>query len=189
MSGVIIGLRDLYFSTVVKDDSTGTTYATPKLMAAAVNAKIKPNTSSATLYANDVAIASANSLGSIDVELEIDQLKADVVKELLGVTQNADGVMQYDDNAVAPYAAIMFRSQLAGGGFRYVALTKGMFTLPEDDYASKSDKVDLQTKKITGTFITREYDGVWKFEVDSNDVTDQTVIDNWFKAVYTPAVG
>jgi phi13 family phage major tail protein len=187
MAGVVVGLRDLHYAVLSADTSVSATYAAPKTLAAAISAKITPNTSSATLYANDVAIATSNAMGAVDVTLEIDQIPAAVLNELLGITKDANGVLKFDDQVNAPYVALGFRAPLSGGGYRYVWLSKGKFSIPEDQYNTKGDKVEFQTKSISGQFVTREFDKVWKVEVDSNDVTDPTVIDGWFTTVYQPA--
>jgi phi13 family phage major tail protein len=80
-----------------------------------------------------------------------------------------------------------FRAPLSGGGYRYVWLTKGKFSIPEDQYTTKGDKVEFQTKTIAGQFVTTENSKVWKYEVDSNDLTDTAIIDAWFSSVYKPA--
>ncbi len=182
----IIGLRNLHFALLEEDTKEGVLYDVPEMMAAAISASITPEVSSATLYANDVAIATSSNLGSIQVELEIDQLAPEVIEKLLGVKRNEDGVLVYDGDATSPYVAIGFQAELSTGGFRYVWLTKGQFSIPADSYQTKGESVEFQTKTISATFLTREHDRVWKYEVNEDKLQNPEITNNWFKNVYEP---
>lgn len=189
MSGHIIGLREPHFAVLTSDSSVGAVYEVPTKLAAAISATITPNINSSTLFADDVAVATSSALGAIEVELEVDQIAPAVLEELLGITRNEEGVLVYDGDLKAPYVALGFKAPLSSGAnhFRYVWLTKGQFTIPTDSYQTQSDSgVEFQSKTISATFITREADRVWKFEVDSNELTvgKEAVATNWFKKVY-----
>src|SRR5690606_16590687 len=120
----------------------------------------------------------------IEVELEIDQLPAEVVEAILGAKKNADGVTEFNADDQAPYVAFGFKAPLSTGGFKYVWLTKGKFNQPSAAFTTKGEQVEYQTRTISATFMAREADAVWKYEVNSDDLTDQTVATNWFNAVY-----
>ena len=186
MSGIVIGVRDLHFAILESDTKEAVTYQAPKLLANAINISIAPSTSTNTMYASDRAVAIANSMGVVEVELEIDQLDPAVVSELLGIERDDKGVLKYTGDIKAPYVSISFRAPLENGGFRYVQLGKGMFNINEDTYATKGESVEFQTKTISAQFVTREFDNTWKYEADDNDplVTDQTIFENWFTQVY-----
>lgn len=186
--GVIIGLRDPHFAKLIQDDNLGALYDVPTKIANAISASVTPNASSTSLYADDIIVAQTNSLGAIEVELEIDKLPSEVVEDLLGAKKNADGVLEFGADDQAPYVAFGFKSPLSNGGFKYVWLTKGKFSQPTSNFTTKGESVEYQTRTISGTFMAREFDTTWKYEVDTHDLTDQAIANAWFNEVYEPAV-
>lgn len=179
----IVGLRDLHYAPLTKDDATGVTYGPVVALAGAVTAKISPKVNSETLYADDMAVETASALGQIDVEIEVSDLPLSAVADLLGYTVGSDGVLKYDAGTVPPYVALGFRSQKSNGKFRYVWLVKGRFDPPEENFETKADKPKFQTATIKGTFVARSYDRVWKYTGDE-DETGFTAGATWFNAVY-----
>jgi len=187
MSGVIVGLKNVKYCLLTTDTESTLTYGTVKSLAPAISATITTNTSTETLYADDKALESATSIGATEVEFELSDLPTSVVNELLGVSKTSDGVLQYDSSIQAPYVAIFFEATKSNGEKRLTQLVKGQFSIPEDSYETKGDGVSFQSKTISGTFVSRNKDGVFKYQVDSDDAgVSATVIDNWFDAVYTP---
>lgn len=177
MAGLKIGMRDLYYAKLTKDDATGVTYETPTLIAGAISAKVSAKTDSVTLYADDGAFETASSLGEITVELELADLPLSVQADLLGHTLT-NGVLEAKATDEAPYVAIGFRALKSNGKYRYYWLLKGRFEIPDDESQTKEDKVKFQTAKIKGTFVSRVYDGKWKL-VGDEDETGFTATD-WF---------
>ncbi|MFS1511754.1 major tail protein [Chengkuizengella sp. SCS-71B] len=185
MSAIIIGLKNIHVAEMLTDNETETTYDTPKRLALAIEAKIKPNVNTATLYADDGPAATDSSLGEIEVELNIDSLPTEMQEFLLGHTVNAEGVLIKKSDDQAPYVALGFNSPTSDGQNQYVWLYKGKFELPEANYKTKGESIEYQTPTITGKFIKREFDNAWKATVMSGDAgVSATVIMNWFTGVY-----
>jgi len=167
-NSVKVGLKDLYYAMLTKDDATGATYEAPALVAGAISAKISAKTDSVTLYADDTAFETASSLGEIDLELEMADLPLSVQAALLGHTVN-NGVLEATNTDVAPYVAVGFRALKSNGKYRYYWLLKGKFQIPDDESKTKEDKVSFQTAKLKGTFVCRVYDGKWKLVGDEDE--------------------
>lgn len=163
-----IGMKDLYFAKLTKDDATGVTYETPELIAGAISAKISAKADTQTLYADDGAFETASSLGEISVELETVDLPLSVQAALLGHTIS-NGVLEAKNTDVAPYVAIGFRTLKSNGKYRYYWLLKGKFEIPDDESQTKEDKAKFQTAKLKGTFVCRVYDGKWKLVGDEDE--------------------
>lgn len=182
----IIGLKDLNYSKLTKDDSSGSTYDTVKKIVGAISAGIKPKTSSETLYADDGPSDTISSLGEIEVEFEAADIPLAVQADLLG-HKIKNGVLTKNASDIAPYVAVGFRSLKSNGKYRYVWLLKGRFELVEEKYETKGDKVKFQTPKIKGTFIKTESTGDWQHTGDEDEEgwTDATGV-SWFKEVYKP---
>jgi len=194
MAGVLIGLSDLHYTTIVSDATTvETAFANPiKRLAKAIEATITPNTSNAVLYADDGAAETASSEGETEISLTIDKLMNAVYAELLGKETNADGVVVDSSGDVAPNVALAFRSQKSNGKYRYFWFYKGTFQSPEESYATKGESIEYNTPSITGVFVHSDVvkngkgEGVKRMFVDEDDEgVDPAVIANWFTGVYT----
>ncbi|MEJ8546630.1 major tail protein [Brevibacillus borstelensis] len=179
--GVRVGLNDVHYA-IMKDDET---YEIPKKLAGAIQAKISPKSNKETLYADDQAYEVATSLGDIELELNVADIPSEVLRDLLGHTINADGVLIKSSEDNAPYVALGFRSKKSNGKYRYTWIYKGKFQPEDQEFATKEDKPKFQTPTISGTFLPREDNKRWQAQVDEDDTgVKQEVIDNWFKAVY-----
>ena len=140
---------------------------------------------SVTLYADDQAIETAESMGDIEVEVEVNDIPNDILVELLGLTKDANGVIINSSNNTSPYIAIGFRSLKSNGKYRYVWLYKGKFQLPTDNYKTKGESAEFQSTTISAKFVSRTKDGKWKAQVDEDDEgIGVGVVDGWFASVY-----
>lgn len=182
-----IGLRDVYFAKLTKDDATGVTYATPVRIARAINAKISPKTASEKFYSDDSVEEVINTFDSIDVEIEVNQLTLSSRALLQGITIGANGELIEKDSDLPPEGALLFRSKKSNGAFRYVALYKGKFQLVEDEYGTITDSVEGKTPTLSGSFYARVNDGVWRYTVDSDETGAPTAkMTAWFTTVQQP---
>lgn len=187
VNSALIGLKDLYYATLTKDDGTGVTYGTPVKVAPAINAKITPSVSTEVLYADDGPAETAVALGEISVELETSDLPLEIQAALLGHTLDATaGVMTKKSTDTAPYVALGFKSQKSNGKYRFVWLLKGKFAPIEEEYKTKEDKVTYNTPKIKASFVKRSKDDVWQYIADED--SGFTGASTWFTSVYAPTV-
>lgn len=181
-----IGLKNLYAAQLTEETESTVTYGTPKRLALAIEANVEVGTESATLYADDRAVEVADTLGEIDVELNVDDLKPDIYAFLLGKTINEDGVIEDSVDDVAPYVAIMFEMPRADGTKKMYTYYKGKFQPPGTEAATKADSVEFQTQTINAKFLPRE-DGKWRAAIDTQlESHDEAVAAAWFTSVYKP---
>lgn len=179
----IVGLKDIHYAILTSDDSTGAVYATPKVLAPAKSVQVTTTTNSATQYADDGPVATASQIGSTEVQIGVTDIPMEVLAEILGQTVDANGVLNYDQTKVAPYLALGFRGTKENGKSRFVWLFKGRFQIPEENWQTKEDTPAFQEPTITGTFIRREYDKLFKV-VGDEDVSGFNASATWFDAVY-----
>lgn len=175
-----IGLRDVYYAKLLTDPVDGTpTYETPKHIAGAISANVNPNSSSATLFADDGPSDTAATLGEISLELNMKDLDLATQAELLGHTLD-NGVLKKKGADVPPWVAVGFRTLKSNGSYRYYWLNKGKFATPEEDLQTKGDSIEFQTPTITGSFVKRDSDDEWQRQADSDDTESATAITKWF---------
>ncbi|MDE3838660.1 hypothetical protein C0966_04555 [Bacillus methanolicus] len=178
---VQVGLSDLYYAILTKDDSTGVAYQSPVKIAGAINAKISPKVDTQTLYADDGPSETVTSLGEIEVEFEAKDIPLSVQASLLGHTIS-NGILVKSVSDTAPYVALGFKSKKSNGKYRFVWIFKGRFETPEQEYKTSEDKPSFQTPKLKGTFVKRDNDGRWQI-IGDEDEAGFTAGSTWFNAV------
>jgi phi13 family phage major tail protein len=184
-----VGLRNVHYAVMTKDDATGVTYNTIKAIPGVITAKIQPKSNSATLFADDGPAETATTLGEIDVEFEFSDLPVDVQADWLGHTVDATtGVLVKKSTDVAPYIALGFVSRKSSGKDLYVWLLKGKAQVPEDNYKTMEDKPDFGTKTISLTFVRRNYDNAYQ-AVGDEDNEAFTGGAQWFNKVWGDTTG
>lgn len=178
----VIGLRDLHVAKLNEDG----TYDAPKKLSPLVNANITPNYQIVTQYGDDRAVAVAEAMGNITVEIGLTDLTTEDYEYIFGKTKNADGVLEDTVDDVIPYVALGFRLPKEDGGFRYYWYYKGKFQPPSSAHQTKGENIQFEQPTISGTFMARD-DGKWRAWVDSKDEgVSPTVISGWFANVYEP---
>ncbi|OMC87464.1 hypothetical protein BK128_08540 [Viridibacillus sp. FSL H7-0596] len=190
MSGVLIGLKDLFFAPEKVGAENG--FEKPYRIAKAMEAKVAPKTSNAVLYADDGAAESASAEGETEIELGIDALSNDVYAKLLGKQVINGGVIDTTAD-VAPNGALLFRALKSNGKYRYFVFYKGNFQLPEEEYKTKGESIEYNTPKIKGVFVHSDTildakgNGIKRYIVDEDDTgADAAVIAKWFDEVQLP---
>ena len=180
LEGVRIGLKDLYYALLISDASDGSTYGTPVQIVGAITANINPNSTNATLFADDGPMETASQLGLIELELNAADVPLAVQKVLLGADTMTEGRLKKKSTDVPPWLAIGFRSIKSNGNYRYVWLVKGKFREPELNHETKGDAINFQTTTINGQFVKREFDEVWYMATDEDEAGYVDVSATWF---------
>ena len=132
MGAVQIGLKNLVYALMTKDDSTGVAYSAPVAVPGVMAAKIDTKTSSETLFADDGPAEIGTAVGETSLELGLKELPLEVQAAWLGHSI-IGGVMYKKTTDVAPYLAIGFMSSKSNGKNKYVWMLKGKFEVPSDD--------------------------------------------------------
>ena len=156
----LVGLDDLHYSILKKDNATGVTYSTVTAIPGAITVDMQPQSNSNTLYADNSPFAVANSFGGVTVSIEIAALPLKVRAELLGHKIESGKMIGKADD-VAPYVALMFKSLKHNDKYRYVKLLKGKFNEPQETPTTKTDSPEFSTPTMEGNFVSREYDKKW----------------------------
>ncbi|MDF2788684.1 MAG: phage tail protein [Neobacillus sp.] len=178
-----ISLDKLVYALVTKDDETGYTTGPVKTFAPAMSANVNRNSSSTSLSADNGVKAIATSTGDTELELGTSSIPLPVQAEVLGHELRA-GVLIRKKTDKAPYIAVGFRSENDDNSDKLVWLYKGKFQVPGQEFATKGESVEFQTRTITGKFASRDFDGTSDIEADTNnEAIPPAVITNWFNEV------
>jgi len=178
-----ISLRNLVYSKLTKDDATGVTYDAVKKFAPAISANINRNSSSTSLYTDDGVSEVATSTGETELELGVSNIPLAVQADVLGHEIRA-GVLIRKATDQSPYVAIGFESENSDGSYKLVWLYKGKFQVPSQEFQTKGESVEFQTRTITGKFAKRDFDGVSEIETNSNATgLPAGLVDGWLDEV------
>lgn len=180
-----IGLRDIHYAVITKDDETGTTYDTPKKLAPAMSLTKTPTYNRSNLRADDGVIATAGSKGPITVSVGISDMTPEARADILGQKVNEDGVVISNKDDQPKDVALMARAEKSNGAYRYIVLYKVQFNPPEEGFETKQETPTFNTPTLSGEAIPRLSDGNEEAYVDSDsEDVNQAVIDGWFDSVY-----
>lgn len=181
----VIGLKNLHYAKLTKDDKTTVTYETPVAIPSAINLDIKDNTEQVTFYSDDKVEQVINAYSGKEVTLELGYLTNDLEALLTGNSYNTEtGIFSQNSNAVAPEIALLFEAPKSNGSARYVVLYKGVFAIEGESYATQEDKIESQNIKLKGIFMPLTYNGKPSAKLDTDaEITDTYAKLNWFNKV------
>ena len=189
--GVMIGLTNLHYAKLLTDVAPegvtpgSSTYETPKRIVGAISANFSPNASNDTLFADDGPYDTASTLGAMSMELNVADVPPEQRAELLGATyDNTTGVLKQSADDTPPYVAVGMSIKKSNGADRYIWYLKGKFTAPDENNQTKADSINWNTPTMTGNFLKRDCDGLWRVSIDTDDEKVKAEVkNNWFKNV------
>ena len=187
-----IGLDKLFYAPITEDEYGEETYGTPKVLAKAMTADLSVELNEATLYADDGAAEVVKEFKSGTLSLGVDDIGAAVAGDLTGTTIDANGVVISTSEDGGDPVAVGFRAKKSNGKYRYYWLYRVKFGIPATNLATKGDSITFSTPTIEGTIMRRNRVDAfgkhpWKAEVTEGiDGVDDSVIENWYDAVYEP---
>lgn len=189
-----IGLDNVVIARVLSDDENGITYDSVIPLKGAVNATINPNSDVATDYADNGAFFAANNRGNTELALEMIDVDANVLAEMLG-QKKSNGITVETPLDQSPYFAMGFRVWLAGtdeaGNNRYQLFwyAKGKFSVPETGGETKKESMDFSHLNMTAQFVQTQFipDGQDAGTICTHCRTDDATTpsatkENWFNA-------
>jgi len=183
----IVGLENIVYAKVIQDDKTGVQYDEVKPFAPAITAQVETAQESATQYADNGPISVITQTGETTLTLTVDEIPLEVLADILGL-ELKKGVLIYKQDAVPPYIALGFTGNKDNGEKRLVWLTKGRFSIPSDEWNTKTDSPEFQNQEIEGTFIRREFDKVFKIVGDTDIPDFAPYVDTFFDSVFDLSV-
>src|SRR5690625_733405 len=175
---LIHGLSNFHIAIVEQDDSSGVEYGTVERIEGAVSVSITPNTASNTKYADNTAFAVLNNLNDIDVTMAAIDIPASIKKEVY-CNQEIKGVLFSNKDEFIKDVALGFEVAISGVGKRFDWFLKGMAEVIGVEHETDDGSIESQDGELNLTFTPLRYNGNWKAELDSDEVTS----DEWFEDV------
>lgn len=177
-----VGLRELVYAKLLKDDAEGAEYGEIKELAPAKTASVTPSSTNTPEYADDGILDVISSNGATTLSISTSGIKDEVKADLLGAKYDKGGT-EYHKDRISPFVAVGFKSLKADGTFGYVWLLKGKFSNPNREHNTKEDTATPQNSTLEGTFIDRKSDGLMMHTLDT-ETADKEVVKEYFNKVY-----
>lgn len=183
----IVGLEKLCYAILTKDDDSALSYDTPVYLPGVKEIGVSPKVSTEKLYAENKLWEQDTALDEVEVTINIADLSNAERATLLGHTTAAEGGVFAKDNDQAPYVALLYKANKTNDEARYQVLYKGKFELPEDKSKGKEGKTEFQTPQMKAIFQSTKNNGMWKYQVDSDDPDCPETIDkDFFTGIIIP---
>lgn len=189
----VIGLDNVYIAKLLNDDGINPpSYDTPVPLKGAVTASVNPNSSVETDFADNGAFFVADNRGNIEISMELTNVDADVLAEMLGQSRQ-NGITSEMVTDQAPYFAMGFRVWIGGTDvsgnkiYEYFWYAKGKFSVPQTGANTKGESIDFQHKSITAQFVSTLWQptgngGLFCTHGRSDKDLPVSVAQNWFNA-------
>lgn len=179
----IIGLDNLHYAPMTTEDTATTqaVYGTPKRLVGIVSVDMSPENDTATLYGDNMAMATISKTKKRSITLEIADLPLEDEAALLGHTYDSEtGVMTVKGDDKAPYVAIMFDADTHDEKKQYTVFYKGKFAEAQHTDNTDGESTEFSLHNLEGTFVARTYD---KKVYDKRVTTDPSVATSWYASV------
>lgn len=175
---VLSGLDMFHIALLKKDTLDAIEFDVPERLLGAVNVNVQPNTESNPFYADNGVFTVLNSMGDIDVDLEVADLPFSVQEKIYG-HRKENGVLIANKDDVTAELALGFRSKISTGGYRFYWLLKGKPELLPTEHQTDEGNTTPQTAKVKMKFMPLQHNGDWKTQAESEDLKGA----DWFKQV------
>lgn len=184
-----IGLKDIYTADITEDSSGNETYSTPVYLAPAISADIALNFDNAKLRADDKTEDAINEFVDGTITVGVSELGETKAANLTGATVDSNGLLIDTAEDQPPCKALGFKAKNSKGKYYYVWLYRVMFSVAQQNFATKGENITFSTPSIVGTIMPRNKvdsrgNHPWRASVtDGATTASASTISTWFSAV------
>lgn len=183
MAKTIHGLDMFHVAILTEDTYESLKYEKPERLPGAVNVSIDPKSESDSFYADNGTYDVTNSLGDIDVEIEVADLPLKLQEKIYN-QKRENGVQFSSKNDQTAYIALGFRAKQSNSeNYRYTWLLKGLPSLVGSEHKTDEASTERSVPKISIKFMPVDYgQNRWKATAEDGD-SEFTNGKNWFNDV------
>ena len=196
MSEVVVnsrrmGLRDISAALVTKNTIEEYAATPIKKLARSISAKVTEKKKVEKLYSDDGTEEVIETLESVEVEIELNDLSPEQEALLKGCTYD-NGFLIDNQDDMANEIALGWRAKRTDKKYEFVWLYCGKFCEGgTETYETMEEKLKTQTPKLKGTFYPRQKDGNWRVRVNESYLLEEhtdakSAIQDWFSKVQEP---
>lgn len=186
-----MGLRDISIALVTENTLSNYTTEAVKKLARSISAKVTEKKKVEKTYSDDGTEEVIETLDSIEVEIELNDLSPEQ-EALLKGCKFTNGFLVDNQDDMANEIAMGWRAKRTDQKYEFVWLYCGKFNEgATENYETQEDKLKTQTPKLKGTFYPREKDKNWRIRVNESYLQEshtsaKAAIQNWFSKVQEP---
>jgi len=172
-----IGVSSLYYAKML--DEVAETYETPRALAGLSSIGSSASNTNLKFYADNTLFISNMYVGELEISIEIAELSAEEIADLLGMTADTEDVVTSKLSDVAPYVALGYKELDHNGAETFVWLLKGKFQVMDETITTKGKTPEAQPLSMVGNFIGKD-NGVFRIKSDSSIPGYKDVSSTWF---------
>lgn len=180
---VKFGLNKVHYAKILSYDEEGMpVYDTPVRLPGAVSLSIDASGENEPFYADNCVYYMCSNNSGYEGELEIALVTTDFATEILGQKLDSKSILVESNDAEVAEFALFFEFEGDRHKIRHV-MYRCSVARPATESATTEDSKEVKTETLSLTASALE-NGLVKSK--SCEETDETVYNNWYKAVYMP---
>lgn len=148
-----VGVDKFHYAILTADTNAALTYGEFKAAPGTISIGVSLENVSGTLYADNKAVITYQSIGTATVTIERTTITDDMKKDIMG-SPMVKSTRYVTPGTSSPYVGVAFRMLYSDGTYQYVKLYKGKFSEPELSVSTKGESIEFQTESIEGTFVS-----------------------------------
>lgn len=178
-----IGLENVHYAKLTKDDKSGIAYETPKPLPGAISIQEQKTVNTAKLHADNRLWATKQVFSEGSVTFEFADVPLETYADLCGHTIDENGKLIEKSSDTAPYICIMGEAVKEDGvTTRFFKLLKGQCAENQVNMNTTTDSPEFTTSQFTATFMPRQNDGAYKYVIDST-ADNAAYVAKWYDSV------
>lgn len=188
-----IGIDMLYYAAVTKDDTEGYTVDTPKPFAPVAELSKATTAEQVNSYYDNGIYRTLSNESQDEYTIKTPALSLDVLADITGkVIDETTGALLDSGEPETKYFALLYRAQLSDYTYRFFAINKCSFKVPDETIVGKGESIEPNGQELTVTSIRTafKYDqggamkGIKRIVADERD--GKVDVSKWFEAVPVP---
>lgn len=182
MNKIKFGFTNVHYAVITEDTVGEVTYGTPKRIYGAVSMSGKANIEKENIAADDISdYATMYDNKGYDIDIELLDTDDSFRTEVLGETEDENGVLIENKDAIPKKIALLFEMSGDSNKTRFVFYSCSV-TKPDMETTTKGDKVDVKNDKISLSAGAARDTGNIKAKVKEGE----TAYSDWYTKVYVP---
>ncbi|SDX65190.1 major tail protein [Salimicrobium album] len=183
------GLKEFYYG-VLDENTNAITEAAPERIEFLQNISIETPQEVVKANGDNKIAAMAVSTDSTSLTTTFHDIPIEDKAKIYGLV-SVNGLHGMSAEPKPPYVACVFAKTAEGGGKEWIGFTKGIFTAPNTEGATKeSGSIEFGSTETTGQFMSRDVEGVEEeitYLVGYDKAGETTNRDALFQAIFGKA--
>ena len=181
------GLKNVHYAVATIGSDGSATFGTPVPIPGAVSLSLEPQGDTNKFYADNIVYFTTTSNAGYEGDLEVALIPDSFKKDVLGETEDTNGVLYEDAGAATVPFALLFQVEGDVKATRHV-FYNNVANRTNEGGSTKEDTTEPQTETLSLTSASIFVPGLDKdvAKAKTTPGTDATVYADWFNGVYIP---